>query len=571
MLRPRPVQLLFVSLLLLLRPTVCQALFTGDFHGRFSLLGKLKLQATFRTSDTPDNNPIPIVAGDLVTQRNLAFLEFRHNLGSVTPWLQLEYFLQARFFYDAAWVVGPDVLKNDDVRRYYLFDNRDQINDRSWAAELFTGYVDFTSGPLFLRVGRQILSWGEMSTFRILDNINPLDTSSLAVDLLERLVPLWMLRANLAFKNVGPFSSVSVEGYYINGAIDNTNGEDMIDGSPIIPPVGRCTQDDLDDCSDPLDLCKLEQVITQVEDDYDADRYGARLGMMLGGVDLNVAYLRIYSDIPVPFIDMDSFRPFTIGWEHVGAILADGFCDPIGTLLAVENQKLDVVLKIDKVDVYGGSFNYSWPLIDTVIRGEFALFKNVPKMTSGSVRDMIEGMGSKIYLPIDDLTLANILARVPLGDLETMALPFSSGQIATFDVLKYGIGLDKWTKIPFLNREDFLFILEYVGSKTLGYKENTILIPWQGPNGETLYEPEYSNTFILITNTNYLNGNLTTQLVTMFEVESQALSLIPSIRYQWRKLEWEFSYFQTFSSSYVGNLGMLESRNEFTANFAFYF
>ena len=57
----------------------------------------------------------------------------------------------------------------------------------------------------------------------------------------------------------------------------------------------------------------------------------------------------------------------------------------------------------------------------------------------------------------------------------------------------------------------------------------------------------------------------------MFEVESQALSLIPSIRYQWRKLEWEFSYFQTFSSSYVGNLGMLESRNEFTANFAFYF
>ncbi|TMB17392.1 MAG: hypothetical protein E6J59_16550, partial [Deltaproteobacteria bacterium] len=37
----------------------------------------------------------------------------------------------------------------------------------------FLGYVDFEKGPLFLRVGRQILAWGETDVFRLLDNINP--------------------------------------------------------------------------------------------------------------------------------------------------------------------------------------------------------------------------------------------------------------------------------------------------------------------------------------------------------------------------------------------------------------
>ena len=83
--------------------------------------------------------------------------------------------------------------------------------------------------------------------------------------------------------------------------------------------------------------------------------------------------------------------------------------------------------------------------------------------------------------------------------------------------------------------------------------------------------PSTAIPFILITNTNYLNGNLSPQLVTMFEVEPRALSLIPSIRYQWRKLELELSYFHTFSSSYEGNLGMLESRNEISFQFIWSF
>jgi hypothetical protein len=563
-------------LLLVLAPSVCSAIIVDKKKGKWSLLGRLKLEATFRTAETPENNPIPIEPGDLVTQRNLLFLEWRHDLGNVTSWLSFNYFMQFRFFYDSAWDVGPAVLKDDETRRFYRFENRDQINDLKWDADLFLGYFDLAGGPVFVRVGRQVMSWGEMTTLRILDGINPTDNTSLAVDLLERLVPLFMVRVNLAFDYVGPFSSVSLEGYYIPGKIDNTNGEEIIDGSPIIPPVGRCTLPEVEDCSDPLNLCKLKEVITQVEDDFDADRYGVKLGLMFKGLETNFAYYRAYSDIPVASIDLDAFRPFRIGWDpHILAILADGFCDPIGTLLAVEGQKLDVILKIDKVDVYGGSFNYNWAWIDTVIRGEFGLFKNVPKMTPGSVRDMIEGLGSKVYLPsppfAEDATLADILREVDLGDLEDEILPFTSGQLTTFDELRYGLGLDKWTKVPHLSREDFLFIFEYVGKHILGYEKDTILQPWRGPNDEVIYEPEWSNTFLLIVTTNYLNGNLTPRLVTMYEIEPSALSFIPSVAYDWRTLTFEVSYFHTFSKTYEGRLGFLESRNEISFNFIWSF
>jgi hypothetical protein len=553
-------------LLLLLDPGVAEALLTDKNNGKWSLLGRLKLESTFRTVETPENNPIPIEAGDLVTQRNLLFVEWRHDLGNIASWLSFNYFLQFRFFYDSAWDAGPDVLKDDETRNFYLFDNRDQINDLKWDADLFLGYFDLAGGPLFVRVGRQVMSWGEMTTLRILDGINPTDNTSLAVDLLERLVPLFMLRVNLAFEYVGPFSSVSLEGYYVPGKVDNTNGEEIIDGSPIIPPVGRNTVEDLED---PLSLASLMQVTQTVEDPFDADRYGVRVGLLLQGVEINAAYYRAYSEIPVPWLDVPGFEPIDLTWPDIGsAILAD---NPIATLLG--GQKLDVVLRIDKVDIYGGSFNYNWTLIDTVIRGEFALFKNVPKMTPGNVRDMIEGLGSKVSLPppFDRFTLADVLQNVDLGDIEDDILPFSSGQIATFDELRYGLGLDKWTKVPRLSREDFLFIFEYVGKHILGYEEDTILQPWRGPNDEVIYEPEWSNTFLFIVSTNYLNGNLTPRIVTMFEVEPSALSLIPSLKYDWRTVSLGISYFHTFSRTYEGRLGFLESRNELSFSFIWSF
>ncbi len=544
------------------------ALLSDKKGGNWNLIGKIKTEATFRTIDTPDNNPIPIQTGDMVTQRNVIFIEFQHDLGNIGSWLEAGYFLQGRFFYDRAWDIGPDILTYEPMRRYFLYDNRDEINENKWDADLFMAYLDITSGPAFLRVGRQILSWGEMSTLSILDNINPTDNSSLSVDLLERRVPLFMARTTFSCSNVGPFAEASIEGYYVPGAIDNKNGEKIINGSPMIPPVGRFTLRDIYNPSDPLNLGKLQQNVEQEDDDFDGDRYGVKFGAMFDELELNFAYYRTYSDIPVPFIDMSSFQPIYLTLRD---LLRLDTSNPIKSIL--KGQKLKVLLAIDKVDVYGGSFNYYLRWIETVIRGELALFKNVPKMTSGSVKDMIEGMGSQVYLPppFRSVSMADILGMIPLGDLEQEVLPFSSGHISRFDVWKYGLGFDKFMTVPYLNREEFVFLFEYVGTKIEGYKKKTIVKPWQEPNGDPVYEDKYSNTFIFITTTNYFNGNLAPRLVTMFELESKALSLLPSVKYEWRAAEFEISYFHTISDNYKGNLGMLESRNEisfrFTLNF----
>ena len=70
---------------------------------------------------------------------------------------------------------------------------------------LFLAYLDFEKGPFFLRVGRQVLAWGETDVFRLLDNINPLDDSfgGFFIALDERRVPIAMARGSWQLGLVG--------------------------------------------------------------------------------------------------------------------------------------------------------------------------------------------------------------------------------------------------------------------------------------------------------------------------------------------------------------------------------
>lgn len=97
-------------------------------------------------------------------------------------------------------------------------------------ARLFQAYVEAEFGDLFVRFGRQILAWGETDAFRLLDNINPLDSSfgGFLIPLDERRVPLDMLRLNYNIGYIGPLSNVVVEGYV---AVD-----DSVAWDPGIPP-----------------------------------------------------------------------------------------------------------------------------------------------------------------------------------------------------------------------------------------------------------------------------------------------------------------------------------------------
>ena len=554
-----------IAVITCLYPFNAHALWTGA-DGKIKAIGKIKAQATWRMEDAPPNNPIPIEAGDMISQRNLLMLEWKHDVGKLVGDLKSEYYLQGRAYYDGVWDYGPKEFSDDEFRHEYTFDNRDQINDLKKGVDLYMAYVDLVYGHFFVRTGRQVMAWGEMSTIRILDGTNPMNTSSLAVDMSERRIPLWMLRANYATEFVGPFDSLSLEGYYIPGKIDNTYEEEMIDGSAILPTIGRDTQADL---ADPFSMASLKKVINQENSDIDKDRFGLRLGMLSHGLDLNFCYYRMYSEVPVPYLNAGALKDIYLDSSQID------FTHIMQSILG--DQKLVVELTRDTVDVFGLSFNTNLTSIDTIMRGEAAYFKDVPKMTPGKFTDVIAAFAPKIHIAglggIEDL-----IGDFPLGDIAKMDLSFTTGEIAKFDVVKYGIGFDKFQKIPFLGPDDYMFTVEYVGSKILDYKRKTIMSPWYAPwddnqdgQYDTVWEKEYSNTFILITQTRFLNGNLTPMLVAMYEVEPQALVLIPSFVYEWKNFQFEVSYFLTESKEYTGTLGMLDKRDEFTVNITWNF
>jgi len=554
-----------IAVITCLYPFNAHALWTGA-DGKIKAIGKIKAQATWRMEDAPPNNPIPIEAGDMISQRNLLMLEWKHDVGKLVGDLKSEYYLQGRAYYDGVWDYGPKEFSDDEFRHEYTFDNRDQINDLKKGVDLYIAYVDLVYGHFFARTGRQVMAWGEMSTIRILDGTNPMNTSSLAVDMSERRIPLWMLRANYATEFVGPFDSLSLEGYYIPGKIDNTYEEDMIDGSAILPTIGRDTQADL---ANPFSMASLKKVINQEESDIDEDRFGLRFGMLSHGLDLNFCYYRMYSEVPVPYLNAGALKDIYLDSSQID------FTHIMQSILG--DQKLVVELTRDTVDVFGLSFNTNLTSIDTIMRGEAAYFKDVPKMTPGKFTDVIAAFAPKIHIAglggIEDL-----IGDFPLGDIAKMDLSFTTGEIAKFDVVKYGIGFDKFQKIPFLGPDDYMFTVEYVGSKILDYKRKTIMSPWYAPwddnqdgQYDTVWEKEYSNTFILITQTRFLNGNLTPMLVAMYEVEPQALVLIPSFVYEWKNFQFEVSYFLTESKEYTGTLGMLDKRDEFTVNITWNF
>jgi hypothetical protein len=88
---------------------------------------------------------------------------------------------------------------------------------------LYQAYAEANVGNLFMRVGRQILAWGETDGFQLLDHINPLDSSfgGFLISLDERRVPLDMGIANYYLGDFGPLSEMHLEGF---AAIDNSVG-----------------------------------------------------------------------------------------------------------------------------------------------------------------------------------------------------------------------------------------------------------------------------------------------------------------------------------------------------------
>jgi hypothetical protein len=237
-----------------LLPTLSWGYFFDD-RREMSLSGFAYSRATFATDkDNIGTGKGLYRIGNLVQHRTFVTLEWRHNINRISrdmptigPLMQFlnfdafDYYLNMREEYDGVWDYGPQTLQKQldgggstnywdkyfgrRPERYpgefTRFKNFEYLTSIQWMEKkvnqirLFEWYFNITKGPLFLRLGRQNLSWGETDGFRLLDQINPLDNlfGGFLVPLDERRVPLNMLRAQWSFGTVGPISDLTLEGF----------------------------------------------------------------------------------------------------------------------------------------------------------------------------------------------------------------------------------------------------------------------------------------------------------------------------------------------------------------------
>lgn len=82
--------------------------------------------------------------------------------------------------------------------------------------------IEFADIPLSLRVGRQMVVWGESDNLRMLDRTNALDVTwhggGLGVETWDDLrIPYWTIKALYSIGRVGPLSDMFLESYWVPG------------------------------------------------------------------------------------------------------------------------------------------------------------------------------------------------------------------------------------------------------------------------------------------------------------------------------------------------------------------
>jgi hypothetical protein len=425
---------------------------------------KLQSRVSLRLQDSQGFTEPKISVGDMVQWRNIAYLEVQHDLkdlmGSIDfmkpleRWgLELKYRIVGRFMYEAVYMVGPQVLQ--DVREQ----DKADIDDFMQSYDLWECYADIAKGPAFFRIGRQNVSWGETDVFRLLDVINPLDNTygGIFEDLDDRRIPLWMLRGSYNFGNVGPASSLTLEGFWVPGTWDARVAPIAPAGTPYATPLA------------PAPVPILVETPDKV---MSSSRWGARLqGVLLDSLNLSAVYYQSYMDLPSSVLNV----------EDTGGLLPE--------------YSLEVYY--DDIQVTGGAANWWESHLDVVVRAEVAWFWQ-----------------ESVFIPEENAPL--VPTGIPIPGLE--ALP-AQGHKTEKDILRWMIGFDKNLWIRKLNKTQTFFLsMQYFGQWIPNYDDRIKqAVPIYPDASNYASVKEVEGTFTFLMNTSYMSGQITPQVVVAYD------------------------------------------------------
>ncbi len=237
---------------------------------------------------------------------------------------------------------------------------------------LFLAYLDWERGPLFVRIGRQILAWGETDVFRLLDNINPLDDSfgGFFIALDERRLPIEMVRSSYRFGDLGPMQDGFLEAFAATGKRVATF-PGIPNGSPWAPGG----------IANPNPV-----VATTVKGPDETDiRGGARLVFTYKDVTTTLAHYYTYLDIPGVRFRLPGARQCA---GESAATNTARFCNPI-----IATQEYP------RVPISGLSVTFPVPQFYTIIRSEAAYFQGEPmnRQGQGDSNDTFAAKGTPGY------------------------------------------------------------------------------------------------------------------------------------------------------------------------------
>ena len=295
----------------------------------------------------------------------------------------------------------------------------------------FLGYVDLGKGPVDIRIGRQILAWGETDNFRLLDNINPLDNGfgGFFIPLDERRVPLDMARGSYHFGSIGPIADAFLEGF---AALGN-----RVSTLPGIPPGSPW---------EPGGLGRPNPAIRTVVDVPGADdvRGGGRFVFTAHDVTYTLAHYYTYLDTPGVRFQLPGTNP--------------RFALPLPKF----EHEIIATQRFPRVPITGGSLTFPIPSYYAIVRSEAAWFQGEPmnRQGRGNSADSTVAPGTPGFAR---LQRANNIE----GGLDPFVYPRfldltrkkqEAGRLLQRDTFNYNLGFDVNRFIRFLNPAQTFFI-----------------------------------------------------------------------------------------------------------------
>jgi hypothetical protein len=376
-------------------------------------------------------------------------------------------------------------------------------------------YLSYSKGPLFVRLGRQAISWGESDTVALLDQTNPFDITlaapGLFQDIDEARIPLWTLRASYnLFENIGPFSSGFLEAYWVPGFIDTT-----VPVTPILTvspysPRGKNPQFASGFPNDTYQFVFFDHL---PEQKMDQSRWGFRFQTVINRVFTAQAWIYThFPQAPVPrHIAPVVVKPGTQGARTTQPICGDFSQQGCSPLFAVE-------IVHDLTTVYGLAGTFFLEPIDSIVRINTQFFENEPS-----------------FIPEENLNIGSA-TRDSVGD---------PGDVPVADYLRWEIGVDRFFFFRPLNpTNSFVLVVSQVGSYNLdetdkkdfrfgGQRKRLKDIPGVAPVPDDFVQQKQVEAFGQVTlQTDYMHGRLNPRITWIQNVRG-TFAFHPSLTYRW--------------------------------------